>query len=100
MGKDRFVFERIFASKAHAHILDFVIRHPDDLFFRGKIKNQTKVAYSTTIRVLNKFEKLGILRRTEKDSVRLRIYALNSDSELVKTLTRFLKELQTLIIEE
>ncbi|MEM1946905.1 MAG: helix-turn-helix domain-containing protein [Candidatus Caldarchaeum sp.] len=84
--------DEIFASKAHATVLQFLLDNPNKGFSLRYIARATGIAPSTVGIVVNNLERIGIVYQRRLRAVKL--IALNPDSVLAKGLTQLLQLLR------
>jgi len=93
------VFEKIFGDSAQVKLVNFILSKPDKPFNLSELARETGLSHSSVSRVILPLIKLKIVSELKIGS-RMRIFYLNTKSELTKTLKKFMEELSKIIVEK
>ncbi len=84
--------EAIFASKAHARVIEFFLINSGEIINLSSIARLTGMSGSTIHRVVAKLVDLGILKEIRIGS-QVRAFYLNSGNKLTKALKDFYEQI-------
>ncbi|MDJ0270766.1 MAG: helix-turn-helix domain-containing protein [Aigarchaeota archaeon] len=86
--------DEIFASKAHAKLIQFLIENRGKGFSQNHLARMTGLAPSTVARVTANLENLGLIQSANLEGVKL--ITLRRETKLAQALTTLHEELRTI----
>ncbi|MEM1942505.1 MAG: helix-turn-helix domain-containing protein [Candidatus Caldarchaeum sp.] len=84
--------DKVFASKAHATVLQFLLDNPGRAFSLRYIARATGVAPSTVAIVVNNLERAGIVYQQRLNTVKM--ITLNPESPVAQELARLVEKIR------
>lgn len=90
--------EKLFTGSAMAKILDVLWEHQDIDLTLTDIANEAEIHYTTLMKALPLLEELDMVIMTSQVG-NAKLYQINNDDNVVKTLVKFLNELNIRIAE-
>lgn len=92
LSVDGLKLDEVFASRAHAKVLQFLLENPGKAFSLRYLARVTGVAPSTVGIVVDNYQKLGIILLRKLPSVNM--IMLNSENPVTQALLEFVERIR------